>query len=277
MTAARAAGAATLAAALLAAPATAAGQAIDTTARVGLSVTLHAGGTAYTRFQNVTLEADGAPQPEYAAHLAASTAATLSADATVWFRPWVGVRLDFIYSPSNFEVRLTEEDRVEILGEEADYRGLEYSDLSMFSTTIAGVLALPIPSTHVATYALLGAGVTLLRADERGASGLEHAFGGSASAFDVGGIAGFGMKIPLRGDVGGRVSLSFELVDRITRTPVRADNGDVLLESDGIRVINRLHASDIEGDAKYVHAVGFTAGLSFATGGLTPAEDIPDQ
>ncbi len=274
MAPARVAGAAALAAALLAAPALAAGQTVDTTARVGLTVTVHAGGTAMTRFQNVTLEADGAPQPEYSAHLAASTAATLGADLTVWFRPWLGTRLDFIYSPSNFEVRLTEEDRVEVLGDESDYRGLEYSDLSMYSLTAAGVVALPIPSTHVATYALFGAGVTLLRADERGAAGLERAFGGSASAFDVAGIAGIGMKIPLRGGAGGRVSLSFEIVDRITRTPVRADGGDVLLDDDGIRVINRLHTTDLEGDAKFVHAVGFTAGLSFATGGPTPGEDV---
>ena len=275
MARARAAGTATLAAALLAAPAGLAAQAVDTTARVGFTVTLHAGGTAYTRFQNVTLEADGAPEPEYPAELAASTAATLSADFTVWFRPWIGSRIDFIYSPSNFEVRLSEEDRVDVLGEEADYQGLEYSDVSMFSITAAGVLALPIPSTHVATYALGGAGATLLRADDRGAAGLDRAFDGGPTAFDVAGIAGIGMKIPLRGGAGGRVSLSFELVDRITRTPVRANGGEILLETDGIRVINRLHATNQEGDAKFVHAVGFTAGLSFATGGATPAEEVP--
>ena len=274
MESARAAGAAALAAALLAGPAPVAGQAVDTAAHVGLTVTLHAGGTAYTRFQNVTLEAFGAPQPDYAAHLAASTAATLGADLTLWFRPWLGARLDFLYSPSNFEVRLTEEDRNEVLGPDADYAGLEYSDLSMFSLTAAGVLALPIPSTHVATYALFGAGATMLRADERGAAGLERAFGGDANAFDVAGIAGIGMKIPLRGGSAGRVSLSFELVDRITRTPVRADGGETLLDTGDIRVFNRLHATDLESDAKYVHAVGFTAGLSFATGAATPTESI---
>lgn len=275
MARARAAGAAALAVALLAAPVGLAAQAVDTSASIGLTVSVHAGGAAYTRFQNVTLETAGLLQPEYPAELAASTAATLSADLTVWFRPWIGTRLDFIYSPSNFEVRLTEEDQVEVLGDEADYQGLEYSDLSMFSLTAAGVLALPIPSTHVATYALVGAGATLLRADERGAMGLDRAFDGDDSALGVTGIAGIGMKIPLRGGSAGRVSLSFELLDRITGTPVRANGGEVLLEDGDLRVVNRLHASAIESDAKYVHAVGFTAGLSFATGGATPAEEVP--
>ena len=273
---ARAAGAAAHAAALLAAPSRAAAQAtpIDSASRprVGLTVTVHAGGSAFTRFQNVTLEAPATEQGSFPAALAASTAAALGADLTLWIRPWIGARLDFVYAPSNFEVRLAEEDRVAVLGEERDYRGLDYSDLSMFSLTVAGVLALPIPSRHIAPYALIGAGVTMLTADDRGANGLQNAFGGSSSAFDVAGIAGIGVKIPLRGGNAGRVSLSFELLDRITPTPIRANDGQHLLDTDEIDVFGVLHEADQESDARYVHGVGIAAGLSFATGGPTPAE-----
>ena len=273
---ARAAGAAALAAALLAVPAMVGAQAtpIDSASRprVGLTLTVHAGGTAFTRFQNVTLEASGTEQGAFPAALAASTAAALGADLTLWIRPWVGTRLDFLYAPSNFEVRLAEEDRVAVLGEDRDYRGLDYSDLSMFSLTVSGVLALPIRSRHIAPYALIGAGVTMLTADDRGANGLDDAFGGSSSAFDIAGIAGVGVKIPLRGGNAGRVSLSFELLDRITPTPVRANDGRHLLDTDDIDVFGLLHEADQEGDARYVHAVGIAAGLSFATGGPTPAE-----
>lgn len=235
-------------------------------------MTVHAGGTAFTRFQNVTLEALATPGSEYPAKIAASTAASLGADLTLWLRRWLGARIDFVYAPSNFELRLVEEDRVEVLGDESDYQGLDYSDLSLFALNAAGVLALPIPSRHISPYVLLGAGATLLVADDRGAQGLDAAFDGRSSAFGVTGIAGLGVKIPLRGGNAGRVSLSFELVDRISRTPVSANDDRVLLETADLRVFNRLHAADQEGDAKFVHGVGISAGLTFATGAATPGE-----
>lgn len=274
---ARAAGAAALAAALLAVPAAAGAQVAQSDSlgvrSIGLTVTVHAGGTAFTRFQNVTLEAPASEQGTYPARLAASTAASLGADMTVWFRPWLGARLDFVYAPSNFEIRLSEEDRVEVMGEEADYRGLDYSDLSLFSLSAAGVLALPIRSRHIAPYAVLGLGATLLTADDRGSFGLEQAFDGpSSSAFDVSGLAGIGVKIPLRGGNAGRVSLSFELMDRITRTPVAADDDRMLLDTEEIRVVSTLHEEDQESDARFVHGIGIAAGLTFATGGMTPVE-----
>lgn len=235
---------------------------------------MHAGGTAFTRFQNVTLETPGAPDDEYPAAIAASTAAALGADLTLWFRPWLGARVDFLYAPSNFEIRMIEEDRVEVLGEDSEYRGLDYSDLSLFSLNAAGVLALPIPSRHISPYALLGAGATLLYADDRGAHGLDDAFDDRSSAFSITGIAGLGVKIPLRGGNAGRVALSFELVDRITRTPIDAGDDRVLLETDDLRVVNRLHAADLESDAKFMHGVGISAGLTFATGASTPGERV---
>lgn len=264
-------------AALAALPIPLRGQALpDAGDRAGLTVTLHAGGTAFTRFQDVTLEAQGTPQLEYPADIAASTAASLGADLTLWLRPWLGARLDFLYSPTNFELRLTEEDRVEVLGEESDYRGFDYSDLSIYSVMLAGVLALPVPASDVATYALLGAGATMLRADDRGAHGLERAFSGGGIAFDVAAIGGIGVKIPLRGGTAGRVALSFEVVDRITRTPIRANEGSTLREADDMRILNRLHTADIEGDTRWVHGVGIAAGLSFSTGSRTPSDAVTE-
>ena len=275
---ARAAGA-TLAVALLAVPAAARAQAPvpDSADMYGLTVSVHAGGTAFTRFQNVTLEAPASPQVTYPARIAPSTAATLGADLTLWFRPWLGARLDLMYAPSNFELRLAEDDRIEVLGADADYRSLDYSDLSLFSLTVAGVVALPIQSTRVAPYAVVGAGAALLVADDRGANGLEEALGGSSAAFDFAGIAGLGVKIPLRTAQAGRVSLSFEIIDRITPTPVRANDDRVLMEDGEVRIVNRLHESDLEGDARYTHGVGIAAGLTFATGGSTPSDLVARQ
>ena len=234
---------------------------------------MHAGGTAFTRFQNVTLEAPTGPAVMYPARLAASTAATLGTDLTLWLRPWFAGRLDFIYAPSNFELRLSEEDRAEVVGEDAEYRSLDYSDLSLFALNLAFVLALPIKSTQVAPYALLGGGMSLLLADDRGANGLEDAFDGGA-AFDVAGIAGVGLKIPL---TAGRVSLSFELIDRITPTPIEPNDDRVLMDDGEFIVRNRLHPDDEQNDTRYTHAIGIAAGLSFATGGDTPSDAVERQ
>ena len=270
----RAAGAAAVVALLLGCFERGEAQAAPTSGRVALTVTVHAGGTAFTRFQNVTLESAGSPETSYPAAIASSPAASLGADLTLWFRPWLGARVDFVYGPSNFELRLAEDDRVEVLGDEADYRSLDYSDLSLFSLAGAVVLALPIKSAHVAPYALIGGGAALLLADDRGAAGLDEAFDGGSAAISPSAVAGIGVKIPL---TAGRVSLSFELVDRITETPIAANDDRVLLDTDDIRVINRLHPGELERDARYTHAVGIAAGLTFATGRESPADVVGRQ
>lgn len=256
--------------ALIAVPAALAAQE-DDEGRVALMITMHAGGTAFTRMQNITVEVPGSTQGTYAGSLAASTAATLGADLTVWFRPWLGARLHMVYAPSNFELRLTEEDREEVLGTEADYRSLNYSDLSLFSLTGAIVLALPIQSSHVAPYALLGMGGALLSADDRGAQNLETAFEGNAAAAGLVAVAGAGLKIPLNT---GRVSLSFEITDHVMRSPIPVHDDRVLLDTSDLRVVNRQHPSAVEDDARYMHSVGIAAGVSFATGAVSTPADV---
>lgn len=234
--------------------------------RVAITATVHAGGIAFTRFQNVTVEAPAAPEPSYPASIAASTAASLGADLTVWFAPWLGARLHFVYAPSSFELRLAEEDRTEVLGEDADYQGLDYSDLSLFSMTVSAVLALPIASTHVAPYALFGAGGSILSADARGAQGLDSAFQGQGISIRAIGVAGIGLKIPLE-EAG--ISLSFELTDHVAISPIGSNDDRVLLDTGELRVVNRAHARAVDTNAHYVHAVGIAAGMSFATGRAT--------
>ena len=268
---ARAAGAAALIAALSTSPAALRAQDVLDSDRAALSVTLHAGGTAFTRMQNIAVEAPGSPQGSYPGSIAASTSASLGADLTLWFRPWLGARLHFLYAPSNFELRVTEEDREEILGEGADYQSLDYSDLSLFTLTGAVVLALPIKSTHVAPYALMGLGGALLVADDRGAQGLDSAFDGHGAATRAAALAGIGIKIPLNT---GRVSLSFEITDQVMRTPIPEHDDRVLLETSALSVVNRQHPLGLRDDARYTHAVGIAAGLSFATGGPTPADIV---
>lgn len=266
----RARAAAALAVALLAGTTDARAQ-TDVARPFALSVTVHAGGTAFTRMQNITVEAAGLLQPSYPGEIAASTAATLGADMTLWFRPWLGARIHFLYAPSNFELRLTEEDREEVLGEASSYESLDYSDLSLFMMTGAVVLALPIRSAHVAPYALLGLGGALFSADRRGAQGLDAAFDGYATAMQGVAVAGIGLKIPLNA---GRVSLSFEITDHVMRTPIPEHDDRVLLDTGTLRAINQQHPLAVEDDARYMHSVGIAAGLSFATGAPTPPDLI---
>ncbi|HUF12211.1 MAG TPA: hypothetical protein VMN78_03850 [Longimicrobiales bacterium] len=267
---ARAARAAALAATLVTLPAALAAQ-DDSGRRVALMVTVHAGGTAFTRMQNITVDAPGSEQGTYAGSLAASTAASLGADLTVWFGPWLGARLHMLYAPSNFELRLTEEDREEVLGVEADYRSLDYSDLSLFALTGAVVLALPIRSAQVAPYALLGMGGALLSADDRGAQNLNTAFEGNPASASLIGVAGVGIKIPLNA---GRVSISFEITDHVMRSPIPEHDDRVLLETAELSVVNRQHPMAAEDDARYMHSVGIAAGLSFATGATATPVDV---
>lgn len=261
----RVAGAAALAgAALLSNAGRVAAQTSDAPPGVRASVTVHAGGTAFTRFQHVTLEATGSPQGTYPASLSSATAASLGADLTLWFSDWVGTRLHLGYAPSSFEVRLTEEDRVEVLGDESDYQRLDYSDMSIFTAGGAAVLALPIRSSRgVAPYVLLGGGGTLYAADERGARGLDAAFDGESIAIAFAAVAGLGVKIPL---ASARISLSFEITDHVTPTPVPGDDDRILLETGDLRVTNRLHAMADDTETAYVHAVAVAAGLTFALG-----------
>lgn len=255
-----------LAAALVGLAASAATAQQDGTRTVGLTTTMHAGGAAFTRFQNVTLETDAGPET-YPASIAASASVTLGADLTVWFQPWLGVRLDLVYVPSNFEVRLAEEDREAVLGADADYRTLDYSDLSMFDLNAAVVLALPIRSAQVAPYAFFGGGGAYLTADERDARGLDSALDGHATQVFLTGLAGFGVRIPLEE---ARVSLTFEIADRVFRSPIPSGDDRVLLDTGELRVVNRPHPNAVDSNAHYTHAVGISAALSFRTGGMVP-------
>jgi len=244
-------------------------QVSDGVRHVALTASIHAGGTAFTRFQLVTVEAPGSPEGSYSGSLAASTAASLGANLTAWFTPWLGARLHFGYAPATFEVRLTEEDREDVLGDASGYQALSYSDMSVFTISGAAVLVLPIPSTRVAPYVLVGAGGSLFTADDRGAQGLDSAFAGHDVAMRGAGVAGIGVTIPL---TAARVSLSFELTDHMTVTPIEANDGRVLLDDAQLRVVNRVHASVADASARYIHAIGIAAGLSFAIGGSPPGQ-----
>lgn len=236
---------------------------------VGLTATLHAGGTVFTPFQDITLEALGAPQSSYAGTIAASASATLAADVTVWFQPWLGGRIRFGYSPASFEVRLADEDREEVLGSDADYQQLRYSDLSVFTVGMAAMLTLPIPSTHIAPYAIGGLGAALFWADDRDSQGLETAFGGNEAALRPMAVVGLGVKIPLEA---ARIALSFELTDQILFTPIDANTDRTLLDTGALRVVSRAHPSVVDGGRSFTHAVGVAAGLSFTMGRRTPSD-----
>ena len=89
----------------------------------------------------------------------------------------------------------------------------------------------------------------------------------NAIALRMAGRAGIGVKIPL---ASARVALSFEIVDHVTRSPLRANDDRVLLDTGELRVRNRAHPMAADTNVHYAHAIGVAAGLTFSLGRDAP-------
>lgn len=235
-----------------------------------ITISLLAGGSAFSKLQPVTVETPGGET--YPAALALSTTTTLGAEVSYWLRNWLGLRLQGSYAPGEFQLRMREERRDSLLGPDAGPSDLRFSDVSAYTYAGAAVLNLPLATGRTQPYALLGAGAVSYGADEQDARGLEAAFEGSDRSTRVAGLAGLGLRVPLRE---GSVALTFELTDHVSRTPVPGDDDRLLLDTEGFDVFNRHHPEDSEGSTRYVHDVSFFVGLFFRFGGGEPVPADP--
>ena len=224
--------------------------------RGAITVSLLAGGSAFTRLQTVTVENGGS----FPGSLALSTTTALGGEGTYWLRDWLGLRVQASYAPGEFQLRMSEEGRDSLLGADAGPSDLRFSDIAIYTYDARAVVALPFTVQPARLTGMLGVGGATFVADDKDAGGLDAAMEGASTRTRLSGVIGLGLRIPLRS---GRVALSFELTDHVARSPVPANDGRILLRTDRLRVVNDAHPASPDDSAYYLHDVSFFGGLVF--------------
>ncbi len=226
--------------------------------------TVFAGGAAFTGLQGVWVEpserTDGSGR--YAGSMAARAAGVFGGSVAWWPRDW-GVRVGGSYIPTRLEVRMSPEARQALGNTRVLDPGLDRFDA--WTAEAAALVRLPLEVGQLYPYALVSLG----------AMGFRVASADSVTSDDwrVGPAAGIGVGaiVPLTGS---RLGLSFELTDRLSRTPIPASAGasSDLAHSPGIVVV-------VPGDGgesgnfgppsrvSLVHQVRITAGFTYRLGG----------
>lgn len=231
-----------------------------------VTLSLLAGGSAFSKLQSVTV--DAGVDSTYPAELAIATTTALGMESTYWIRSWIGVRVQAAYAPAEFQLRMREDSRDSLLGPDAGPSDLRFSDVSVYTYSAALLVDLPFPTGATSPYAFIGVGGSTFLADDAEARGLDAAMAGDDDLTRLATVLGAGLRVPLRG---GRVALSFEFSDQITRTPVPANDDRVLYRSDAFSVLNAAHPTAPDDSAFYVHDISFFAGLVFRIAGPSGA------
>lgn len=230
--------------------------------RGGFTLSLQAGGSAFTTVQDVTVERSDGTGEDYPSSLAVSTSTAIGGEATYWFREWLGLRLQAAYVPSEFELRMQEADRDSLLGPTSGPNELRFSGVSIYNYDLLAVLS-PVIGSRTHPYLLVGGGASSFIADSKGAAGLDSVFSGARQSTSGSALLGAGLRVPLKG---GRVALSFELTNHLTRSPVPGKTGRELLDDGMVRVVDTPHPAAQDDNAYWLYHVSFFAGLTFAPG-----------
>ncbi len=209
----------------------------------GWSLSLGAGGTAYTDFQRGTLRATrqtatgSMEQRDFPRRVGAKTAGAVGGSIAYWPSGNWGFRLNATYAPSRFQTIISP-TAAEFSGEpRAASDSLTMASLAIATVQAQAVFRLPTIHQRITPYGFFGAGVMRYSIPGGADPVPEEARGDFASGSNTrfAGSLGAGARLRMRRSGWG---LNFEFADQISGTPVKT------------------------GPVRVLNAVSFTVGLS---------------
>lgn len=200
----------------------------DPTRMRGFQLSASVGGAAFSALQHSEAEAswlteDGQlERRQFARRLSAATAPVLAVGAAYWMNEHWGLRVQGGYAPTRLEVSVRDDDAEMIAVASESESSQRFRSLGVWSLDGQVLFRLPFtPRGRVAPYGFVGGGV--LRYAARGREPLppeaELTFGAGERPTHAAAVLGLGAIVPLERP---NFALTFELSDRLTRTPVRA-------------------------------------------------------
>ena len=196
----------------------------------GWSLGIYVGGAAFTEFQRSNVRAigvsvEGEPiERELPQSVGAQTSGVLAATLAYWPTQNWGFRARAAYAPSRFETVIPQSDAEFLNMNRPAATGSEFRSLAITSYEGQVLFRLPTIRHRIMPYGIFGGGVVgyALR------SGAEPIPAEAASDFESGRQTRPAVTFGLGGMLGLRPGwgLHFELMDQISRTPVRGSQED---------------------------------------------------
>jgi hypothetical protein len=222
-----------------------------------VSLTVTAGGAAFSDFQRAVEQPDTGSQ-RFERRLSAGTTGVIGAELVWWLGSAWGLRAHASYMPSRFAVKHDREGEEWLREQSVTAQGPTYERLRIWAADVSALVRPPFNFRRVAPYGILGAGIVSYRPQSSRAlpPEAEAAFTGGARTSPAA-VVGVGAILPLQK---GDMLLSFALTDHITRTPVTEANATTAWRDS--RNGSSLYPSEDEGGVRFTSNVRLMVGLT---------------